>query len=41
MGLGWKRVSWLWVSPHQRVLSLNLGGWKLLFDMSIKALGSM
>lgn len=24
--------------PHQRVLSLSLGGWKLLLDMSIKAL---
>lgn len=41
MGLGWKRGSQLWVSPHQRVLSLSLGGWKLLFDMSIKALGRM
>lgn len=26
------------VGPHQRVLSLSLGGWKLLLDMSIKAL---
>lgn len=41
MGLDWKRVFRLWVSPHQRVLSLSLGGWKLLFDMSIKALGSI
>lgn len=30
-----------WLEPHQRVLSLSLGGWKLLFDMSIKALGRM
>lgn len=26
------------MGSHQRVLSLSLGGWKLLLDMSIKAL---
>lgn len=38
MGLTEKGVPAAGCGPYQRVLSLSLGGWKLLFDMSIRAL---